>query len=293
MNNRTVTGTESKLPPWFKQRVPAAGCGAAVPEILDSLRLNTVCESALCPNRTSCYARGTATFMVLGATCTRNCTFCAVGKGSPAPPDPEEPRRTAEAVKALNIKYAVITSVTRDDLPDEGAAHFAETVKAVKEINPGVPVELLIPDIERSEKIMEAGPDVIGHNLETVPRLYPRLRPEAGYNKSLGVLSNIKRFSPGTLTKSGIMLGLGETEAEIEKVMDDLRDARCDILTLGQYLQPSGSHYPVKEYIRPEAFEKLKQSALARGFRAAASAPLVRSSYRAHEIFSEISNGNP
>lgn len=271
--------------------MPAGEGAEKVTGILDSLKINTVCESAQCPNRTACYARGTATFMILGNTCTRNCTFCAVGKGAPEPPDAGEPARTAEAVKAMGIKYVVITSVTRDDLPDEGAGHFAETVKAVKEKNPGILVELLIPDIIGTEKILESAPDVIGHNLETVPRFYPLLRPKADYRKSLDVLINIKRLSPATLTKSGIMLGLGETKDETLKTMDDLLEAGCGIITMGQYLRPSEKHFPVKEFVRPEEFEKLKDTSLAKGFKAAAAAPLVRSSYRAYEIFMEASGG--
>ncbi len=281
----------TKLPPWFTQRLPANKSTDGVTEILESFRLNTVCESASCPNRTSCYGSKTATFMILGKTCTRNCTFCAVNKGRPSGTDPGEPLRIAGAARALKMKYAVITSVTRDDLPDEGDGHFADTVREIKKLNPGIIVELLIPDILNPAKILKSAPDVIGHNLETVPAFYPALRPMAVYEKSLKVLENIKRQSPNTLTKSGIMLGLGETRPQITATMDDLRQAGCDIMTMGQYLRPSPAHYPVKEYISPELFNELGKTALEKGFRAAASAPLVRSSYKAYEIFMEAKNG--
>ncbi len=285
--NSIKTNTQ-KLPDWFRQRLPADRSSEKVLKVLDSLNLNTVCESADCPNRTSCYGCDTATFMILGKTCTRNCTFCAVDKGIPSAPDKDEPFKIAEAVQALEMKYAVITSVTRDDLPDGGDGHFAMTVKAIRERSPGALVELLIPDIENPEKILETGPEVIGHNLETVPRLYKHLRPMAAYKKSLGVLSNIKRSSPETLTKSGIMLGLGETEREITETMEDLLNAGCDIMTMGQYLRPSKSHFPVNEYVHPDVFERLGEKARSMGFKAAASSPLVRSSYMAHEIFRGI-----
>jgi len=282
----------TKLPPWFKQKIPAGTYFNRVIGTLDALRLNTVCESAACPNRTLCYSRGTSTFMILGEVCTRNCSFCAVSKGIPSPPDAGEPERVSEAIETLGMKHAVITSVTRDDLPDGGAGQFALTVKAVRSRTPRVTVELLIPDIENLDIFSGLHPEVIGHNLETVPRLYPELRPRAGYEKSLKVLKNIKLFSRETVAKSALMLGLGETSREIESAMDDLRAVDCDMLCLGQYLRPSGAHFPVKEYISPETFAQLRQTAISKGFRAAISAPLARSSYMAGEMFSEVRGGN-
>lgn len=287
-----MTGNSSTLPDWFRQRLPACRSAENVVEILDRLRINTVCESAECPNRTSCYSKLTATFMILGNTCTRNCTFCAVPKGSPAPPDPGEAERIGQAVRELGLKFAVITSVTRDDLPDGGDRHFAAAARAVRRINPGTLLELLIPDIERADAILGAAPEVIGHNLETVPRFYPELRPGAEYRKSLRVLERIKKKRPDIVTKSGIMLGLGETKEEIGKTMDDLLESGCDVLTLGQYLRPSRRHFPVREYISPEAFVELRETALAKGFKSAAAAPLVRSSYMAHELFAEVKYGS-
>ncbi len=255
--------------------------------------LNTVCQGALCPNQGECFGRGTATFLILGRTCTRNCTFCAIpSEEHPPAPDPGEPERIARATAELGLRHVVITSVTRDDLPDGGAAHFAETVRALKKHGAQVIVEVLIPDFQGSlqalETVVHSGPDIINHNLETVPRLYPEVRPQADYRRSLHLLQMVKEIDPGKISKSGLMLGLGEERQEVLQVMADLREVSCDLLTLGQYLQPSGKHHPVVRYIPPEEFEELQRRGEDLGFRGVFSAPLVRSSFHAAEIFEKI-----
>ena len=255
--------------------------------------LNTVCQGALCPNQGECFGRGTATFLLLGRTCTRNCTFCAIpSEDHPPAPDPQEPDRVALAAAELDLKHVVITSVTRDDLEDGGASHFAETVKALKKTRPRVTVEILIPDFQGSctalETAVASAPDIINHNLETVSRLYPGVRPQAVYSRSIELLKRVKGINPGKITKSGLMLGLGEEREEVLEVMADLRTVGCDVLTLGQYLQPSGRHHPVARYVPPEEFEALRQEGEKMGFLAVFSAPLVRSSFHAAEVFEKI-----
>ncbi len=279
-----------RKPSWLKVRPPGGGEYARIRRGLRRLGLHTVCEGARCPNVHECWGSGTATVMLLGEVCTRNCRFCAVAKGRPEPPDPEEPEKVAQAVAAWGLDYVVLTSVSRDDLPDGGAAHFAKTVEALKRRKPGVLVELLIPDfqgkMESLKRVVEAGPDVVGHNLETVERLTPLVRDRrAGYRRSLEVLAEIKRLEPSIYTKSSIMLGLGETEEEVLQTMRDLREAGVDFLTLGQYLQPTLRHLEVQEYITPEKFDSYRQLGEELGFLAVASGPLVRSSYRAGELF--------
>lgn len=250
--------------------------------------LHTVCRSARCPNIGECWSQKTAAFMILGNVCTRTCAFCAVAKGSPAPPDPDEPASTAAAVRTLGLRYAVITSVTRDDLSDGGAGHFAAAVRAVRRACPETRVEALIPDFggdaKALETVLEAGPDALNHNLETVESLYPAIRrtPE-NYRRSLGVLATAARR--GVLVKSGLMVGLGESEEDLLRSFADLRSAGCDLLTIGQYLRPSKAHVPVSRYYPPAEFERLRTSALAFGFRDVASGPLVRSSYFAEKLF--------
>ena len=255
--------------------------------------LNTVCQGALCPNQGECFGRGTATFLILGRTCTRNCTFCAIpSEERPPAPDPGEPERIAQAAAELGLKHVVITSVTRDDLSDGGAAHFAETVRALKKNGAQITVEVLIPDFQGSlaalETVVHSGPDIINHNLETVPRLYPEVRPQADYRRSVHLLQRVKEIDPGKITKSGLMLGLGEERQEVLQVMADLREVSCDLLTMGQYLQPSGRHHPVVRFIPPEEFEELQRRGEEMGFRGVFSAPLVRSSFHAAEIFERI-----
>ena len=248
-------------------------------------KLHTVCEEARCPNIGECWAHGTATFMLLGDVCTRNCGFCAVKHGRPLSVDPEEPRRVAGAVSALGLRHVVITSVDRDDLPDGGASQFARTAEAIKETVPGCSVEVLIPDFQGNEAalrtVLEAPIDVLNHNVETVPRLYRRVRPGARYERSLELLDRAKRIRPDVRTKTGLMLGLGEERPEVVGVLRDLVAIRCDILTLGQYLQPTARHLPVVRYVPPEEFSELRKEALAMGFRYVESGPLVRSSYHA------------
>lgn len=278
-----------RLPDWFRQRPPKVGELTAVSSLLADLSLNTVCESALCPNLCRCFAQKTATFMIMGSICTRNCSFCAVAKGKPLPLQTNEPERIARAVQKLGLEYVVITSVTRDDLEDGGAAHFARTIETVGSIAPGTMVEVLIPDFQGSrqalETVVRAAPAVINHNMETVPVLYPEVRPMAGYERSLELLAGVKSIQPGAVTKSGMMLGLGEKQEEVLQAMKDLRRAGCDLLTLGQYLAPTTSHHPVVNYVTPQEFTSYVQPGLDMGFSGIASAPLVRSSYRAAELY--------
>lgn len=253
------------------------------------LGLHTVCESARCPNRADCFGRGTAAFMILGDTCTRHCTFCAVKKGCPQDPDPHELEHVAEAISILKLDYVVITSVTRDDLPDGGASHFARTVKAIHDYSRAVAVEVLIPDFGGLQSALEcvvaAQPAVLNHNLETVPRLYPEVRPQADYRRSLEVLSRGKLLDDGLLTKSGIMLGLGEARQEVVELMTDLRQAGCDVLTIGQYLPPSLEHHQLVRYVSPEEFVDYRNLGTDMGFASVFSGPLVRSSFHAAETY--------
>jgi lipoic acid synthetase len=283
---------KGRLPPWFNQRIADPDKVLPVKGLLDGLSLHTVCESALCPNIGGCFTRGTATFLILGNVCTRRCTFCAVRKGSPPPLDNDEPRHLLEAVEKLSLKYVVITSVTRDDLPDGGAAHFAETVRLIREKRPQTKVEVLIPDfrgsLEAIKTVVNARPDVINHNIETVPRLYPEVRPQADYQRSIKLLSTVKALDAAITTKSGLMLGLGESREEVIRVMRDLREVACDLLTIGQYLQPSPHHHPIVRFVTPEEFAAYEDIGKEMGFAAVASAPLVRSSFQAAEFYDRV-----
>ncbi|MBW2147001.1 MAG: lipoyl synthase [Deltaproteobacteria bacterium] len=278
-----------RKPRWLVKRLPSGPGMMRTTGLLRAKRLHTVCQEAICPNQGECFSAGTATFLILGDRCTRGCRFCAVAKEDPLPPDPGEPVRVAQAVRAMGLRFAVVTSVTRDDLPDGGAGHFALTVQAIRELCPGTGVEILVPDFNGDPRsiqaVVAAGPDVLNHNLETVPRLYPQVRPGADYRRSLELLAAVKRRTPGIRTKSGLMLGLGEEPKEVRAVMEDLLSASCDGLTIGQYLAPSKEHLPVDRYVPPEEFQALRKEALAMGFAAAASGPFVRSSYRAGEMF--------
>ncbi|KKM10199.1 lipoyl synthase [Clostridiales bacterium PH28_bin88] len=282
------------FPPWLKKRFPASGDIAATREILKKMGLNTVCQSALCPNLGECFARKTATFMILGNTCTRNCRFCAVEGGETVPVDPEEPSRIAEAVEKLGLRHAVITSVTRDDLPDGGAGHFVASIKAIRTRTPQVVVEVLTPDFAGKHSsidlVITAHPDIYNHNVETVPRLYPRVRPQAGYLRSLALLERVKVKDETIFTKSGLMVGLGESFAEVRGVMQNLRDAGCDIITIGQYLRPSPAHLDVVEYVPPEAFEDYRAMGEEMGFLHVAAGPFVRSSFNAQEFSDQHMN---
>jgi lipoic acid synthetase len=291
---------ESEQPTWLWQRISpqAESAVARMGNLLDHLGLHTVCQEAHCPNITECFGKGTATFMILGDSCSRGCRFCAVNQGSPARLDPEEPERVAEAAVRLTLKHVVITSVTRDDLPDGGARHFAMTVQAIRRRLPGAVIEVLIPDFRGSRKALEtllaAEPDVLNHNLETVSRLYSRVRPGASYRRSLGVLAWTKAHAPRTATKSGLMLGLGESTEELLRSLYDLRQARCDLLTLGQYLRPTGRQIPVDRYVPPAEFASYQAKAESLGFRGVAAGPLVRSSHRAEALWHKmVSDGYP
>lgn len=272
-----------RRPDWLRVRLPQGGEFARTRGIVSRHRLHTVCESANCPNVGECWSAGTATFMILGNVCTRSCGFCAVLTGPPGSVDHEEPERVAGAIARMGLIHAVITSVDRDELPDGGAGIWAETIRAIRRLSPTTRVEVLIPDFQGRttdlDTVIEARPDILAHNVETVPRLHRRVRPQAKYDRSLGVLRHAK--GRGLVTKSGLMLGLGETEEEVTAVMHDLRGEACDIVTFGQYLQPSRDHLSVERYWRPEEFARLKRAADELGFLHAESGPLVRSSYHA------------
>ena len=272
-------------PPWLKVRAPGGPEFAATAGVVRELALHTVCQEARCPNIGECWGHRTATFMLLGDVCTRNCAFCAVSHGRPLAVDPEEPGRVATGVARLGLQHVVVTSVDRDDLPDGGAAHFAATARAIKARLPACRVEVLVPDFKgRQASVAEVATspiDVFNHNLETVPRLYPRARAGARYGRSLAVLEAAKSHREGLLTKAGLMLGLGETDAELLSVFHDLRQVTCDILTIGQYLRPSAAHLAVERYVPPDEFASLRERALALGFRHVEAGPLVRSSYHA------------
>ncbi|MDL1970167.1 MAG: lipoyl synthase [Candidatus Desulfofervidaceae bacterium] len=275
-----------RKPPWLNKKIDLKACHT-LKLLLKDLKLHTICEEAGCPNISECFSKRTATFLILGDICTRNCRFCGVKKGKPCPVDEGEPERVAEAVRRLNLRHVVITSVTRDDLPDGGAEQFAQTILSIKKTMAKITIEVLIPDFKGNrraiERVIETGPDVIGHNIETVPRLYPDVRQAADYFRSLEVLKTVKTLSNGIYTKSGLMLGLGEEEGEVLEVFKALREAECDFLSLGQYLPPSLKAYPVKEYIHPDKFDDYKEKALSLGFLYVASGPYVRSSYLAEE----------
>jgi len=278
----------SRVPTWIRVRLPADGRHDAVRDMLAKESLHTVCQSAACPNLSECFGAGTATFMILGEFCTRHCRFCAVSQGGPSPVDHEEPVRVARAAADFGLSHVVVTSVTRDDLDDGGAGSFARTISELRRTLPNASIEVLTPDfrgVARSvATVLMAGPDVFNHNLETVRRLQPDVRPEADYDRSLSVLAMAARWRPELIVKSGIMVGLGETDDEIVAAMSDLYSAGCASLTIGQYLAPSKEHAPVARYVPPESFEGLRNMAMAMGFRSVAAGPLVRSSYRAGEL---------
>ncbi len=280
-----VRKNKRRLPQWMKMQMPKGESYSKVKNIVEKYHLHTICTSGNCPNIGECWNRGTATFMILGDICTRSCKFCGVQTGKPLSPDWDEPYRIAESVRLMNVKHCVITSVDRDDLDDGGAAFWAETIRKIKEVNPETTIEALIPDFDGVEeyiqKVIDARPEVISHNLETTERLTPQIRTKAQYRRSLGVLKYIAQ--KGITAKSGIMLGLGETEEEILQTMDDLIGVRCDVMTIGQYLAPSVNHIPVKEYISPEKFDEYREIGLKKGFRFVESSPLVRSSYQAEK----------
>ena len=279
-------------PKWLRRQLPTGSAYEKIKGMIKGDQLHTVCQEAKCPNMWECFSHKTATFLIMGSRCTRNCRFCSVQSGPLEPPDPEEPGRVADVAHRMGLKYVVVTSVTRDDLPDGGAFLFAETIRAIRSKIPDACVEVLIPDFQGSRqalyRVLEARPDVLNHNIETVARLYPRVRPQASYDRSLMLIQRAREYDPAMPTKSGLMLGLGEEQSEVEKALEDLAAAGCSILTMGQYLQPSKNHLPVERFIPPEEFEALRSKALAIGFAEVASGPFVRSSYHAQELFREV-----
>lgn len=279
---------QAKKPEWIKVRLPSNPVFFSTKALVSDLKLHTVCESAQCPNRWECWSQGTATFMIAGDRCTRACGFCAVSTAKPFPLEDDEPQRVAEGVKRLKLKHVVITAVARDDVPDGGAEHFARTIEAIRAVEPNIVIEVLTPDFNGKDfalqKVLDAKPDIFNHNLETVERLSPLVRSRAKYQLSLDFLKRAKELLPSTVTKSGLMLGLGETETEIFQAMDDLREHDVEVLTLGQYLRPTPQHLPVVEYIQPETFDLYGEIARNKGFTFVASGPLVRSSYHAADF---------
>ncbi|MBD3618767.1 MAG: lipoyl synthase [Chromatiales bacterium] len=285
-----------RKPAWIRARSHASPRVQQLKKVLREMRLHTVCEEAACPNLGECFDHGTATFLIMGDICTRRCPFCDVAHGRPNPLDPEEPRHLAETIQAMGLNYVVITSVDRDDLRDGGAGHFVECIRHTRELNPDIRIEILVPDFRGRMDVAlaildNAPPDVFNHNLETVPRLYRQARPGSDYAWSLDLIRQFKARHPSVPTKSGIMLGLGETLAEVEQVMQDLRDHDCDMLTLGQYLQPSRHHLPVERFVSPEEFDRLREIGEAMGFSHVASGPMVRSSYHADQQAAGLAGG--
>jgi lipoyl synthase len=290
--DRTSSTGSGRKPPWIRVRAPTSAGYHDTRRLMRAKRLHTVCEEAACPNIGECWTQGHATVMILGEVCTRACAFCNVRTGRPRPVDPDEPRHLAEALRELGLKHIVITSVDRDDLPDGGAFQFVRCIEAIRSTSPATTIEILTPDFLRKsgavEAIVDAGPDVYNHNLETVPRLYRTVRPGARYYHSLRLLDRVKERDPSRFTKSGIMVGLGEEKREVYQVMDDLRSAGVDFLTIGQYLQPTPRHHPVERYVPPAEFEDYARMARAKGFLMVAASPLTRSSYHAGDDFERL-----
>lgn len=284
-------------PSWLRRRMPPPGQHETVRAAIQGLGLHTVCAEAQCPNQMECFGRGTATFLLLGPGCTRNCTFCAVDKSEVRPQDSHEPARIAQAVAGLALDFCVLTMVTRDDLPDGGADHIARAVAAIRRERPAMGIELLISDLGGNwgalDEVLKARPEVLNHNVETVPRLYPTVRPQADYRRSIALLERASSHHPPMVTKSGIMVGLGESREELLETVQDIRNAGCQLLTLGQYLAPSKRHHPVVRYVPPEEFAEYETLARKMGFAGVASAPFVRSSYEAGRLYREASGGVP
>jgi lipoic acid synthetase len=283
---------KEQKPKWLRRQLPTGSDYEKVKGMISGDRLHTVCQEAKCPNMWECFSQKTATFLILGSRCTRNCRFCSVLPGPVEPPDPEEPRRVADVAHQMGLTYVVVTSVTRDDVPDGGAALFAQTIIEIRKRMADACVEILIPDFQGNKEalltVLASRPDVLNHNIETVPRLYPQVRPQAVYERSLDILRWAAEYDSTLPTKSGLMLGLGEEAHEVEKTLEDLRAAGCRILTLGQYLQPSKDHLPVERFIPPEEFEDWRKKAIKIGFTEVASGPFVRSSYHAKELYQEV-----
>jgi lipoic acid synthetase len=278
-----------RKPPWLKKKIPPFQDLQKIKSILTETELHTVCEEARCPNLGECFSQGTATILILGRICTRDCGFCAVEHGGPVPPDEAEPHHVAQAIKKMGLQYVVITSVTRDDLPDGGASQFAKTIQAIREMDRETKVEVLVPDFKGDwnslNRVLQEGPDVLNHNMETVRRLYAEVRPQADYERSLNLLKRSKETYPRIRSKSGFMLGLGESREEVLDLFQDLRAAKCDFLTIGQYLQPRANRLPVVRYIEPEEFEAYRKIGKEIGFKMVSSGPFVRSSFHAFQMF--------
>ncbi len=281
-----------RKPKWLSRKLPTSSNYDKVLQVVKGNKLNTVCQEAGCPNQFECFSKGSATFMILGEKCTRNCRFCNVQQGASFTVDMDEPSRVADAVKTMNLRYAVITSVTRDDLDDGGASIFADTISAIRKKCPDTLVEVLIPDlqgcVESLHVVVDAKPDVLNHNMETVAKLYEEVRPQAEYERSLQVLRDVKKLDSKMVTKTGMMVGLGECDEELEQSFIDIQKTGCDILILGQYLQPTREHVEVQRFVSPEEFEKLQKKALDTGFKAVVAEPLVRSSYKAEELYNRV-----
>jgi lipoic acid synthetase len=293
MTQQSKSTVYIQKPDWLRRRLPTGSAFEKVKGMIGRDRLHTVCQEAKCPNIWECFSHHTATFLIMGSRCTRDCRFCSVPEGAVETPDPDEPARIARVSRVMGLRYVVITSVTRDDLADGGAGIFAETIKEIRNQIPDACVEVLIPDFQGNKEalftVLHAKPDVLNHNIETVARLYPRVRPQANYRRSLQLIQRARESNPDLPTKSGLMLGLGEYFDEIEKTLEDMVQAGCRILTLGQYLQPSRNHLAVERFIPPEEFEAWREKALRLGFAEVASGPFVRSSYHAQELFQEAS----
>ena len=293
MTHRPKSAVYVQKPDWLKRRLPTGPAFEQVKGMIGRDRLHTVCQEAKCPNIWECFSHKTATFLILGSRCSRNCRFCSVPQGGMEPPDPGEPARVARVSREMGLKYVVITSVTRDDLADGGAGIFAETIQEIRNQIPDACVEVLIPDFQGVKEalftVLDARPDVLNHNIETVARLYPRVRPQANYSRSLQLIQRARGYNPDMPTKSGLMLGLGESDEEIAQTLADMLQAGCRILTLGQYLQPSKNHLAVERFIPPAEFEAWRKKALDMGFADVISGPFVRSSYHAKELFQEVS----
>ena len=289
MKEHPESGAPVRKPQWLRKKLPTGPQYGRVRSLLSDSGLHTVCQEAKCPNQWECFSCKTATFLLMGPNCTRHCRFCAVDHGPLNSPDPGEPARVAEAALKLGLRYVVVTSVTRDDLDDGGALHFAETIKQIRERLPESQIEVLVPDfqgdVEALRTVIEARPDVLNHNIETVPSLYPSVRPEASYRRSLDLFRTSRNINPKLPTKSGLMLGLGESSDEIQQTMQDLLDAGCSMLTLGQYLKPSEGRLDVRRYVHPEEFDSWKEKAFQMGFLQVASGPFVRSSYHAGSFY--------
>jgi lipoic acid synthetase len=289
---KPFSAPRERLAPWLRKRLPNGDATREVREIVSGLDLHTVCQSARCPNLNDCWARGAATFMILGDVCTRTCRFCTVPKGKPLPLDDDEPARVAEAAKRMRLNHVVVTSVDRDELPDQGSGHFARTIEALREALPQAVLEVLTPDFrgvaEFVDRVTDAGPHIYNHNVETVPALYARVRPGARYRRSLDLLRRVKERRPSTFTKSGLMLGLGEEPDDLRGVLRDLRSCGVDVLTLGQYLRPTLAQLPVERYVPPEEFDEWGREARGMGFLSVASGPFVRSSYNAAEVYAAL-----